>query len=85
MNPGALPPYRRLRRSRDDRWLSGLCGGLGRYFNLDPVLVRILFVVLTLFGGSGILLYLIGTLAVADDGRDHSFIDRATSRLRRRR
>ncbi len=79
------PPYRQLRRSRDDRWLSGLSGGLGRYFEIDPVLFRIMFVALTLCGGSGILLYLIGWLAVADDSRDHAFIDRATSKLRRRR
>lgn len=77
------PPYRRLRRSRDDRWVSGLAGGMGRYFNVDPVLFRIMFVALTLCGGSGILFYLIGWLAVAADGRDHSFIDRATSKLHR--
>ena len=79
------PPYRQLRRSRDDRWVTGLSGGLGRYFGLDPVLFRIMFVALTLCGGSGIVLYLIGTLAIADDSHDHAFIDRAMSKLHRRR
>ena len=58
------PPYRRpgsrLTRSTDDKVLGGLSGGLGRYFGIDPVVFRIAFVVLTLAGGSGILLYIVG-------------------------
>src|SRR4051794_14947801 len=42
------PPARRLTRSTDDKVLSGLCGGLGRYFGLDPVIFRVAFVVLAL-------------------------------------
>lgn len=49
----------RLYKSRADKMLFGVCGGLADYFNVDPVLVRIAFVVLTVAGGSGILLYLI--------------------------
>lgn len=65
------PPYRRpgsrLTRSTDDKVLGGLAGGLGRYFGIDPVVFRIAFVVLTLAGGSGVLLYLVGWLMVPDD------------------
>ena len=70
-NPTDTPPYRRpgnrLTRSTDDKVLGGLAGGLGRYFGIDPVVFRIAFVVLTLAGGSGILLYLVGWLMIPDD------------------
>jgi phage shock protein PspC (stress-responsive transcriptional regulator) len=66
--PGATPPPRApLTRSTDDQVLAGLCGGLGRYFGLDPMVFRIAFVVLTMVGGSGILLYLLGWLLISDD------------------
>ena len=69
--PPTTPPYRRpgsrLTRSTDDKVLGGLAGGLGRYFGIDPVVFRIAFVVLTLAGGSGILLYLVGWLMIPDD------------------
>lgn len=50
---------RKLRRSRADQVLGGVAGGLGHYFGLDPVLVRIAFVLLVLAGGSGLLLYIV--------------------------
>lgn len=49
----------RLTRSTSDTMLGGVCGGIAQTYNLDPTLVRILFVVATLLGFSGILLYLI--------------------------
>ena len=49
----------RLQRSRNEKIIGGVCGGLAEYFNVDPVLVRVLFVVVTLMGGAGVLLYLI--------------------------
>jgi phage shock protein C len=57
-------PQRRLLRARDDRVLFGVCGGLGRYVGVDPTIVRIVFVLLVVFGGSGILLYLVGLVAM---------------------
>ena len=50
---------RRLYRSRDDRVVAGICGGLGEYFQVDPVLIRILWIVLIFAGGAGVLLYLL--------------------------
>ena len=58
------PGPKRLYRSRDDRILGGIAGGLGRYFNVDPILFRIAAVVLTFVGGAGILLYLAMLLLV---------------------
>lgn len=49
---------RKLYRSRTDRKLGGVCGGLAQYLNLDATLIRVLFVVLTLLGGAGPLIYL---------------------------
>ncbi|WP_363317195.1 PspC domain-containing protein, partial [uncultured Porphyromonas sp.] len=50
---------KRLYRSRGDRMLGGVCGGIAEYFNMDSSLVRILWVLFTLMGGSGLLIYLI--------------------------
>jgi phage shock protein C len=49
---------RKLYRSRTDRKLAGVCGGLAQYFKLDATLIRVLFVLLTVLGGSGLLIYL---------------------------
>lgn len=50
---------KRLYRSRGDRWLAGICGGIGRYVDLDPTLIRALFVLFGLVVGGGLLLYVI--------------------------
>jgi phage shock protein C len=49
---------RKLYRSRTDRKLAGVCGGLAQYFNLDATLIRVLFVVLAVLGGAGVVIYL---------------------------
>lgn len=64
--PGPEQP-RRLTRSRTDRVLGGVCGGVARYFGIDPVIVRIVTVALVLLGGAGVLLYLAGLLLVPAD------------------
>lgn len=55
---------RRLYRSRTDRMIWGVCGGLAKYLNLDPTLVRILFVLLIFASGVGILAYIIMAIVV---------------------
>ena len=50
---------KKLYRSKTDRIIFGVCGGLGEYFEIDSLVVRILFLLLTLTGGAGIVLYLI--------------------------
>jgi len=49
---------RKLYRSRTNRMLAGVCGGLAQYFNTDVTLIRVLFVALTVLAGAGPLLYL---------------------------
>ena len=65
--PEAPAGPRVLRRSRDDRVLGGVCGGLGRYLGLDPVLLRLAFAVLLFAGGAGILIYIIGWIVIPEE------------------
>ncbi|WP_430389535.1 PspC domain-containing protein [Dyella sp. 20L07] len=57
---------KRLHRSLNDRKLAGVCGGLAEYLGWDPTLVRLLWVILTLLGGSGILIYLVLWIVMPD-------------------
>jgi len=54
-----MTEVKKLYRSTTDKKLAGVAGGLAEYFNVDPTLVRILFVIFSLAGGPGILLYII--------------------------
>ncbi|MBR3784309.1 MAG: PspC domain-containing protein [Bacteroidales bacterium] len=61
--------YKRLTRSTTDRRIAGVCGGLAKYLNVDPTVVRILFLVALLFGSLGFWAYLIVWLAAPEDNR----------------
>lgn len=63
---------RRPRRSGADRKIAGVAGGLGRTFGVDPVLIRVALVVLTIFGGFGLTLYVLGWLLLPADGDEVS-------------
>jgi len=67
MSDGNGGEPRVLRRARDDRVLGGVCAGLGRYFGIDPVLLRIAFVVLALAGGGGIVLYVVAWILIPEE------------------
>lgn len=73
---------KRLERSRSDRMLAGVCGGLARYFDIHPAFYRVGFVVLTLLGGAGIVIYAAAALVMPDEGKEDSV---ATAALRNRR
>ena len=53
-----MDPSEKLYRSRTNRQVAGVCGGLAERFNVDPTLMRVLFIVLAIFGGAGIVLYI---------------------------
>ncbi len=55
---------RKLYRSKKDKIIGGVCGGIGEYFNIDPVLVRILWLFFTFLGGAGILAYIIAWVVI---------------------
>ena len=55
---------KRLHKSRNDRVLAGVCGGIAEFFGIDPTLVRLAWAVMIFFGGSGLLLYIICALII---------------------
>jgi phage shock protein PspC (stress-responsive transcriptional regulator) len=57
----------KLYRSRDNKVLFGVCGGIGKYFNTDPTIIRILWVLFTLIWGVGLLAYLIAILIIPEE------------------
>jgi phage shock protein C len=54
----------KLYRSQTNKVFAGVCGGLAEYFDVDPVVIRIIFVLMVLFGGSGVLLYIVAIFIV---------------------
>jgi phage shock protein PspC (stress-responsive transcriptional regulator) len=50
---------KKLYRSRDERWIAGVCGGIGDYFDLDPTVIRVLFILAFFIFGGGLWVYLI--------------------------
>lgn len=57
---------KKLYRSKNDRVIFGVCGGLGEYFEVDSLILRILFILLTFTGGSGLIIYLILAIIIPD-------------------
>ena len=55
---------KQLRRSKTDKMIAGICGGLGKYFGLDSTILRLVFVLLLIFAGTGLLAYLIMWLVI---------------------
>jgi len=58
---------RRVYRSRKSKLLGGVCGGIAEYFEIDPVLVRLLFVLLFFMGFVGIIVYLVAWLLIPEN------------------
>ncbi|HET9417506.1 MAG TPA: PspC domain-containing protein, partial [Candidatus Limnocylindria bacterium] len=67
---------RRLHRRSDERVIAGVASGLGDYFNVDPLLIRIVLVASLVFGGLGIFLYAAAWLLVPDDTSGQSVLER---------
>lgn len=58
---------KKLYKSRENRVISGVCSGIAEYFDIDPVLVRVLFVLFFFFGGSAVLAYIIGMIIIPEN------------------
>lgn len=67
---------RRLTRSRDDRIIGGVCGGAARYYDIDPVIPRIVLAVLAVFGGAGLAIYAFAWLLIPEDGSPSTRVER---------
>lgn len=59
----------KLYRSKSDKKIAGVCGGIGKHFDIDPTIVRIAFIIFTLAGGAGGLLYLILALVIPSEDK----------------
>ncbi len=71
---------RKIYRSRTDRMIVGVCGGLADYFNVDSTIVRLAFVALALLGGPGFLIYLICMILIPlEPERSATTIDQQSS------
>ena len=57
--------YRKLYKSRN-RMLCGVCGGIGEYFNIDPTVIRLLWIIFSVLGGCGILAYIIAAIIIPE-------------------
>jgi len=66
-----MNPPKRLYRSKTNRVVAGVAGGLGEYFNVDPTIIRIVFFLLVFGAGSGVLVYLILWVVVPEAGQDN--------------
>jgi phage shock protein C len=72
---GPEPPpvdggQRVVRRSRSERVIAGVCGGVGRYLGVDPVLLRIAFIILALANGLGVIAYVVCWVAIPEERPD---------------
>jgi phage shock protein PspC (stress-responsive transcriptional regulator) len=86
----ADPPFRAqswrttLRRPVQDSLLAGVAAGLARYLGVDVMVIRIVFVILTIFGGAGIPLYLAGLLLIPEEDSEVSIAGSLIESLRSR-
>ncbi|MBC7086170.1 MAG: PspC domain-containing protein [Methanomethylovorans sp.] len=59
--------YKKLCRSKKERIIAGVCGGIGTYLNIDPTLIRLLWIFLIFLSGGGILAYFIAWLIIPEE------------------
>jgi phage shock protein PspC (stress-responsive transcriptional regulator) len=58
---------KRIYRSREDRIIAGVCGGFAEYFGIDPIIVRLVWIFFTIFGGMGILAYIFSIILISEN------------------
>ena len=65
----------KLYRSTTDRMIGGVCGGLGQYLNIDPIFIRLLFILLLFGSDFGFILYLLLWIIIPEEGKSYGFKD----------
>ena len=63
---------KKLYRTRNNRTICGVCGGIGQFFNIDPTLIRLGWILFSCLGGSGILAYIIAAIVIPDGPDEYS-------------
>ncbi|WUH98762.1 PspC domain-containing protein [Spirillospora sp. NBC_00431] len=75
MNKDTATIEKKLRRTRDDRILAGVCSGAARFLGIDANIIRVGLGVFTIFGGAGIALYAIGWVLIPEEGADKTIAE----------
>ncbi|CEP78105.1 PspC domain-containing protein [Defluviitoga tunisiensis] len=70
---------KKLYRSRDNKVLAGVCGGIGEYFEIDPVIIRLIWIVLTMIWGFGLFLYIIAIFLIPLEPKEIKIQDVGTT------
>lgn len=70
---------KKLYRSRENKVLAGVCGGIGEYFEIDPVIIRLIWIVLTMIWGFGFFLYIIAIFLIPLEPKEIKIQDVSTS------
>lgn len=73
---------KKLYRSCANRVIAGVCGGLGEYFDIDPVIIRLILVLLVLAGGAGILFYILAWIIIPEDPACRTKKDKISDEIR---
>ena len=60
---------KKLYKSRDNRMISGVCAGIAEYFNMDPTIIRLAWVLFCVLGGSGVLAYILSAIIIPPESR----------------
>ena len=73
---------KRLYRTREGRVVAGVCAGIAAYFGIDPTLVRLVVALFTIFGGAGVLLYLVAWIVIPEETEGASIAETFVSKRR---
>lgn len=74
-NDKSEPTLKKIYRSRNDRVIFGVCGGLGEYFKIDATIFRIIFLLLFICGATGLILYLLLAIIIPKDRSDRGLME----------
>ena len=80
---GAAAAPLRLTRSTNDRWITGVCGGIAEYTGIDPTIVRLAVAILAVLGGGGVCAYVLAWLLIPAADQAESRADRMIAKVRR--
>jgi phage shock protein C len=68
--PQQAQPAKRLYRAKKNQMIAGVCSGLGEYFSIDPAIIRLIFILATIFGGYGVIVYIILWIILPEESND---------------